>query len=299
MGDGITTPSPCFATGQGIICAGLPRSGTLSLATALEILGIGPVQHGLRDTSSREVYAWTHAAWCSFPSLRARLASPDGRLPFYLPPYDPLLPWTRSDWDRLVGRYRCTTDVGSIFSDQLIAAYPDARVILVERPVDRWARSFGGILLDQAYCGIGGFIKRQLGPWADITTTAAYADVCMGWLGTDSRREAHELLPSRHREHYEMVRKLVPAKQLLEFDLKDGWEPLCSFLNVPVPDVPFPHVNDGAQLLAMLRGLDIAILLRLAQKLAWTVLGVGAAIFLSRSATWRVLRDALQRTLAS
>ena len=34
-----------------------------------------------------------------------------------------------------------------------------------------------------------------------------------------------------------------PAMQLLEFSVKDGWEPLCSFLEVPVPDVPFPRVN--------------------------------------------------------
>ena len=28
------------------------------------------------------------------------------------------------------------------------------------------------------------------------------------------------------------------------FDVKQGWEPLCKFLNVPIPDEPFPHEND-------------------------------------------------------
>ena len=37
----------------------------------------------------------------------------------------------------------------------------------------------------------------------------------------------------------------MPEGQLLEMDLNDGWGPLCQFLNVPVPDEPFPRVNDA------------------------------------------------------
>ena len=37
----------------------------------------------------------------------------------------------------------------------------------------------------------------------------------------------------------------MPAEKLLVFDVKEGWEPLCRFLNVPVPEgQEFPHVND-------------------------------------------------------
>jgi hypothetical protein len=40
------------------------------------------------------------------------------------------------------------------------------------------------------------------------------------------------------------VRSVVPAGQLLVFNVKEGWEPLCRFLNVPVPkDQPFPRSN--------------------------------------------------------
>lgn len=31
--------------------------------------------------------------------------------------------------------------------------------------------------------------------------------------------------------------------QLLEFSVEDGWGPLCNFLEMPVPDVPFPRIN--------------------------------------------------------
>jgi Sulfotransferase domain len=36
------------------------------------------------------------------------------------------------------------------------------------------------------------------------------------------------------------------------FDVKEGWEPLYQFLDVPVPSVPFPHRNDSAQIKAII-----------------------------------------------
>lgn len=45
--------------------------------------------------------------------------------------------------------------------------------------------------------------------------------------------------------HHKKVASLVPEGQLLEMDLNDGWAPLCRFLDVPVPDEPFPRVNDA------------------------------------------------------
>lgn len=36
----------------------------------------------------------------------------------------------------------------------------------------------------------------------------------------------------------------MPKDKLLEMDLAGGWEPLCTFLNKPIPDKPFPRAND-------------------------------------------------------
>jgi hypothetical protein len=44
--------------------------------------------------------------------------------------------------------------------------------------------------------------------------------------------------------HYEEVRSMVPADNLLEYRIGSGWEPLCEFLGAPVPETPFPHTND-------------------------------------------------------
>ena len=57
------------------------------------------------------------------------------------------------------------------------------------------------------------------------------------------------------REHYAMVRKLVPEENLLEFHVKQGWEPLCEFLGEPVPEGPFPRTNDEVATALMIRSL--------------------------------------------
>jgi hypothetical protein len=54
-----------------------------------------------------------------------------------------------------------------------------------------------------------------------------------------------------YREHYAIVRDLVPKERLLEYKLGSGREPLCEFLGKPVPDVPFPHLNESKDLKAL------------------------------------------------
>lgn len=46
--------------------------------------------------------------------------------------------------------------------------------------------------------------------------------------------------------HNDLVRRLVPSDRLLVLNLGDGWEPLCRFLGKPIPNEPFPRVNDAA-----------------------------------------------------
>lgn len=41
------------------------------------------------------------------------------------------------------------------------------------------------------------------------------------------------------------VIRSVPKDRLLVFNVKQGWEPLCKFLDKPIPKEPFPRLNDG------------------------------------------------------
>ena len=41
------------------------------------------------------------------------------------------------------------------------------------------------------------------------------------------------------------VKRTVPPERLLIFNVKEGWNPLCKFLDLPVPNQPFPNTNDS------------------------------------------------------
>ena len=68
------------------------------------------------------------------------------------------------------------------------------------------------------------------------------------WQGVfDGKFEDRDYAISVFEQHIENVKAIIPADRLLVMHIKEGWEPLCHFLNVPVPDTPFPRVNDTAE----------------------------------------------------
>lgn len=56
------------------------------------------------------------------------------------------------------------------------------------------------------------------------------------------------------KSHYDLVRQLVPQERLLEYDVGQGWEPLCRFLSEDIPEMPFPHTNNAKDFQAGIRG---------------------------------------------
>lgn len=67
------------------------------------------------------------------------------------------------------------------------------------------------------------------------------------WQGIfDGRFDDREYALRVYADHVAEVRTTVPAERLLEFDPAQGWEPLCDFLGVEVPETPFPLLNTTA-----------------------------------------------------
>ena len=79
--------------------------------------------------------------------------------------------------------------------------------------------------------------------------------------GTDSEEETMQI-------HYDYVKRVTPPERLFFFSVKDGWEPLCKFLDLPVPDEPFPHANDKLAVKEAFVGLIKQAALRWLQILA-------------------------------
>ncbi|MGH7965729.1 MAG: sulfotransferase, partial [Candidatus Binatia bacterium] len=68
----------------------------------------------------------------------------------------------------------------------------------------------------------------------------------LGWTESKRPEDIYDNARAAYVRHYKQIRETVPAEQLLNFEHKDGWEPLCRFLGKEVPDVPYPHINDSA-----------------------------------------------------
>lgn len=88
--------------------------------------------------------------------------------------------------------------------------------------------------------------SKQKIPIARVTVTNYIT--CMRmiisiWTQNDLANKAK--FKKAYLDHYAHVRAIVPKDNLLEFKSEDGWEPLCKFLGKPVPDGPYPHINDS------------------------------------------------------
>ena len=196
-----------------VIGAGFGRTGTTSLKAALEHLGFGRCYHMievLKKPSAAQL--WQDAI--------------DGKA---------------VDWAHVFEGYQATVDwPGCTFYQELMEVYPDAKVLLTVRDPERWHQS----AFDTIYRGRSAFVLRFLrliSPAARHT----YKMVEHIWAGTfDNRFDDKAFAIDRFNRHNEAVKAYVPADRLLVFDVKEGWEPLCNFLEVDVPDRPFPHLND-------------------------------------------------------
>ena len=72
------------------------------------------------------------------------------------------------------------------------------------------------------------------------------------WIyGSDFGTPMHneEIYVERYRRHADEVRAYFQNRpqDLLEISWEkgEGWEKLCPFLGVPIPDTPFPHAGKG------------------------------------------------------
>ena len=82
-------------------------------------------------------------------------------------------------------------------------------------------------------------------------------------------------------KHNERVRKVVPQGQLLEFDVKEGWAPLCRFLGVERPEGAFPHVNDSEAYVRSFRRARDGVVVRVLGQGLMVLVAVMAAVWAS------------------
>ncbi|WP_448506340.1 sulfotransferase family protein [Immundisolibacter sp.] len=192
-----------------VLGIGMGRTGTASLKLALEQLGFGPCHHML-ELFQRPGDA---ALW----QARARGEA--------------------VSWDALLGGFHSTVDWPSAhFWRELVRDFPDAKVILTVREPEAWYDSISNTIfkaLEQPLPQHDDAARGQRMMAKDIIVERAFDDRPLD--------KAHVL--ARYAAHNAEVQRTVPAARLLTYNVGQGWEPLCRFLRVPVPDAPFPAVN--------------------------------------------------------
>lgn len=199
-----------------IIGAGLGRTGTSSLKVALEMLGVAPCYHmNVLNNHPDHVDFWLDVvAGCSV------------------------------DWTGFFAPYAATLDWPACdYYAELMQAYPQAKIILTVRDCEKW--------YDSMYETIYSYNKNFPG-WAKAVAPQAARLVELRQLQVwqakfNERFEDRQYAIEVFKAHNEAVKRVVPAQHLLVYEVHQGWEPLCHFLQLPVPAEPFPHVNDREQ----------------------------------------------------
>ncbi len=204
-----------------LIGAGQPRTATTTQMIALEMLGM-PCYH-----------------------MRDMMMDLEGSVPQWRKAFE-----GDGDWDEIFAGKESTVDWPAAWHyKELIDVYPDAKVLLSVRSADGWVQSMENTItqiffrdtlmhhLSRAQYNI----DPNYAAWIDLLTEMNFGEERGAWRGTNGE-------PGAMAEAYERwnqeVKDTVPAERLLVWDPKDGWEPLCEFLDVDVPDGPVPNVND-------------------------------------------------------
>jgi hypothetical protein len=218
-------------SGLQIIHAGLFRTATKSMAFAYRELGY-TAHHGLDDVLGNPWTQLEHAAEATWPGV------PDSQ---------PRAKFTRKDWDQIWAPFDVCTDLGSMFVPELIKIYPEARVVIVKRNVDKWWPSFKTELLDTLWHPRAWLINWVTGNIIGSRAPFTMMKLHYGFFGVRNRADIDAVAKQRYEEYYENILKAVPADQRLVYEMGSGWEPLCKFLGKPVPGTPFPRVNDRSE----------------------------------------------------
>ena len=146
-----------------------------------------------------------------------------------------------------------------MYYKELSEYYPESKVILGLRDPESWYNS--------AYQTIyrvdpGGYLKAKIGLQSlykkrarDIMQIVQMVNKSI-WGGLfEDKFEDKEYAIEKYNQHIESVKEEVDPNRLLLHSAKDGWEPLCKFLNKEVPDEPYPRVNLGKNFTSYIRGV--------------------------------------------
>ena len=202
-----------------VICAGFLKTGTKSITKALQHIGF-------------TVFDWEEQ---TFDFLDHWV--------------DVFQNGVKPDMKRVYQNADVCVDIpGYLFFEEILEAFPDCKVILSVREEDSWIQSLAR-QLDSLYAlrskiSMLSPTARKMEYFFDSFLNAA--------IGTFNTKSTY-VIRKRYRIHNHRVKSIVPADKLLVYNVKEGWKPLCDFLECEVPTIAFPHENIKAEIIAKFR----------------------------------------------
>jgi len=224
-----------------LIGAGLPRTGTTSTRVALSELLHGDIYH-MKEVVEHSDH---QPFWKKVLDKKASL----------------------TDWKKAMADYKGGVDYPvSFFYKELMVAYPKAKVLLNVRDPVKWYQSVNNTI------GRGHkTTKSWPSNWflslmerGDTTQTVQRLSNMVpscsssGLSMMEACAAGEQSAVQFYHDHVNEVRAHVPAERLLVWEVKEGWAPICKFLGVPVPDIPFPRLNDTAEMNGIRKGIERA-----------------------------------------
>ncbi|KAI0451278.1 P-loop containing nucleoside triphosphate hydrolase protein [Xylaria acuta] len=232
-----------------VICAGYARTGTSTMALAVEQLLDRPFLHGGTQVLDRE------DAYCKkWVQVYEANAGGDKAA-------------TLSLLREVTAGFIGVADMPPLdFIPELMELHPEAKVVLVERDSDRWLES---LMVVPGWRWFPSLVKH-------------YGESAKRIMQFEPKGEVKRGSSNLMCYYIPFKREMVPPEKLLVMQLKDGWAPLCKFLGVPVPDGPLPRANNTEAALE----ISDHVTRRLAQ--IWgTAVGTAAVIGFGAWRAWK------------
>jgi hypothetical protein len=199
-----------------VIGAGIGRTGTMSLKVALEHLGFDKCYH--MDELAKN--------------------------PTHVPMWIDAANGEQVDWDVLFDGYQAAVDLPTYaFYSELMLHYPEAKVILTLRESEQWYESASKTIFRIPPSPVLRLLRIMslfISRLKPVAILMVIAPIGRHFFNNDFSRENAIRVFNQHND---TVRRTVPPEKLLIYRVEQGWEPLCNFLEVPEPDLPFPHKN--------------------------------------------------------
>jgi hypothetical protein len=216
-----------------IIGTGQGRTGTSSLRLALEELGFGKCYH-------MYVLIQEHPEEIEY--------------------FEKAEHGEQVDWDKLFTGYKSAVDFPVIrYYKDIMTKYPDAKIIHTTRDAESWYESMRKTIFWATQPSPGRMLKMMVRlPFSPMLRkqfrVLKFNGMMIRKVFGNNLNDKAKVLEVFHQWNADVL-NFIPKEKLLVYDVKSGWEPLCKFMNVPVPSTPFPKVNSSEEFIGNVKSL--------------------------------------------